>query len=627
MNPMHKKTTEYLAMVRNKTGFSDYKIAKEYEINQSNLSKYSSGKAALSETHAWLFANILNIDPAEVVANTKLEHAISSGNNSKAKFWQEQLDNIFSESKPIKIQIAQINPIVGDIELNAKKIIDLTIEASEIGAHLIVFPELALTGYPPEDLLLRDGFIYQVRQEIDNLCGLIPSNISVLFGAPSHSNGNLYNSAYLVQNNKVQNIYNKQELPNYGVFDEKRYFSEGNESLVFECQNTKIGVLICEDQWVDDPMRELCKSNIDMVVSLNASPFQLNKISERMNICKKYALDYGVSFLYVNMVGGQDEVVFDGNSFVVNNHGELSLEMPAFQEICAFHNESSLPRELLNEEESIYSAIVLATRDYIKKNSFGGALIGLSGGIDSALTLAVAVDAIGAENVHAVMMPYQYTSQISLNDSELQAKTQGVKFSSIDIHSIVNSFNTSLSDLFENTNVDTTEENIQSRVRGSLLMALSNKHHKIVLATGNKSEMAVGYATLYGDMCGGFAPLKDISKTMVYRLSKYRNTISEVIPERVITRPPSAELAPDQVDQDSLPPYDILDDILMRFVEKKQSAESIIAHGHSAENVNKITSLILRNEYKRRQSAPGPKVSTNAFGRERRYPMTSKFKP
>ena len=624
---MHKKTTEYLAMVRDKTGFSDYKIAKEYEINQSNLSKYSSGKAALSETHAWLFANILDIDPAEVVANTKLEHAISSGNNSKAKFWQEQLDKIFSESEPIKIQIAQINPIVGDIELNAKKMIELTIEASEMGAHLIVFPELALTGYPPEDLLLRDGFIYQVRQEIDNLCSLIPSNISLLFGAPSHSNGNLYNSAYLVQNNKVQNIYNKQELPNYGVFDEKRYFSEGSESLFFECQNTKIGVLICEDQWVDNPIRELCKSNIDMVVSLNASPFQLNKISERMNICKKYALDYGVSFLYINMVGGQDEVVFDGNSFVVDNHGELSLEMPAFQEICAFHNETSLPREFVNEEEYIYSAIVLATRDYIKKNSFSGALIGLSGGIDSALTLAIAVDAIGAENVHAVMMPYQYTSQISLNDSELQAKTQGVKFSSIDIHSIVNSFNTSLSDLFENTNVDTTEENIQSRVRGSLLMALSNKHHKIVLATGNKSEMAVGYATLYGDMCGGFAPLKDISKTMVYRLSKYRNTISEVIPERVITRPPSAELAPDQVDQDSLPPYDILDDILMRFVEKKQSAESIIAHGHSAENVNKITSLILRNEYKRRQSAPGPKVSTNAFGKERRYPMTSKFKP
>jgi len=624
---MHIKTTEYLAMVRNKTGFSDYKIAKEYEINQSNLSKYSSGKAALSETHAWLFANILDIDPAEVVANTKLEHAISNGNNSKAKFWQEQLDKIFSESSPIKIQIAQINPIVGDIKSNAKKIIDLTIEASEIGAHLIVFPELALTGYPPEDLLLRDGFIKQVKDEIDIICNSIPSDISILFGAPSQIDNNLFNSAYFIQNNKVQSIYNKQELPNYGVFDEKRYFSSGNESLIFECQNTRIGVLICEDQWVDNPIRQLCQSNIDMVISLNASPFQLNKGAERMDICKKYAAEFGISFIYINMVGGQDEVVFDGNSFVINNQGQLNLEMPAFQEICSLHTNSSLSHESLSEEASIYSAIVLATRDYIKKNSFGGALIGLSGGIDSALTLAIAVDAIGSENVHAVMMPYQYTSEISLNDSELQARTQSVQFSNVDIHSMVDSFNDSLSDLFENTHIDTTEENIQSRVRGTLLMALSNKHHKIVLATGNKSEMAVGYATLYGDMCGGFAPLKDISKTMVYRLSKYRNSLSDVIPTRVITRPPSAELAPDQVDQDSLPPYDILDDILIRFVEKKQSVEEIIAHGHSALEVNKITSLILRNEYKRRQSAPGPKVSSNAFGRERRYPMTSKFKP
>ena len=624
---MHIKTTEYLAMVRNKTGFSDYKIAKEYEINQSNLSKYSSGKAALSETHAWLFANILDIDPAEVVANTKLEHAISSGNNSKAKFWQEQLNKIFYESSPIKIQIAQINPIVGDIKSNAKKIIDLTIEASEIGAHLIVFPELALTGYPPEDLLLRDGFIKQVKDEIDIICNSIPSDISILFGAPSQIDNNLFNSAYFIQNNKVQSIYNKQELPNYGVFDEKRYFSSGNESLIFECQNTRIGVLICEDQWVDNPIRQLCQSNIDMVISLNASPFQLNKGAERMDICKKYAAEFGISFIYINMVGGQDEVVFDGNSFVINNQGQLNLEMPAFQEICSLHTNSSLSHESLSEEASIYSAIVLATRDYIKKNSFGGALIGLSGGIDSALTLAIAVDAIGSENVHAVMMPYQYTSEISLNDSELQARTQSVQFSNVDIHSMVDSFNDSLSDLFENTHIDTTEENIQSRVRGTLLMALSNKHHKIVLATGNKSEMAVGYATLYGDMCGGFAPLKDISKTMVYRLSKYRNSLSDVIPTRVITRPPSAELAPDQVDQDSLPPYDILDDILIRFVEKKQSVEEIIAHGHSALEVNKITSLILRNEYKRRQSAPGPKVSSNAFGRERRYPMTSKFKP
>ena len=627
MKFMYIKTTEYLAMVRNKTGFSDYKISKEYEINQSNLSKYSSGKAALSETHAWLFANILDIDPAEIVANTKLEHAISTGNNSKAKFWQEQLDKIFSESLPIKIQIAQINPIVGDIKSNAKKIIALSIEASENGAHLVVFPELALTGYPPEDLLLRNGFIDQVKNEINILCELIPSNIFVLFGAPSQIDKNLYNSAYLIHDNKIQNIYNKQELPNYGVFDEKRYFTSGKDSFSFECQNTRIGVLICEDQWVEGPINQVCQGNVDMVISLNASPFQLNKQSERMSICQKYALKFGISFIYINMVGGQDEVVFDGNSFAVDKQGELIFEMPAFEEISMSYSDSSLKPVVTTDESSIYSALVLATRDYINKNSFSGALIGLSGGIDSALTLAIAVDAIGAENVHAVMMPYQYTSEISLTDAEMQARTQGVHFSSIDIHKMVDSFNASLSDVFENNSIDTTEENIQSRVRGTLLMALSNKHHKIVLATGNKSEMAVGYATLYGDMCGGFAPLKDISKTMVYKLSRYRNTLSEVIPTRVIARPPSAELAPDQVDQDSLPPYDILDDILKRFVEEKQSVDSIISQGHTSEDVNKITSLILKNEYKRRQSAPGPKVSGNAFGRERRYPMTSKFKP
>ena len=621
------KTTEYLAMVRDKTGYSDYKIAKEYDINQSNLSKYSSGKAALSETHAWLIANILDIDPAEVVANTKFEHAINTGNNSKAKFWQEQLNKIFSESSPIRIQIAQFNPIVGDIKLNAQKMLDLSIEANNAGAHLIIFPELALTGYPPEDLLFRDGFINQVKDEITNFCNLAPSDISILFGAPNKTDDFLFNSAYLIQNNRIINIYNKQELPNYGVFDEKRYFSSGDDSFVFECQNTKIGVLICEDQWVEGPISSLCQSNIDIVVSLNASPFQLNKQSERINICKNYALKFDITFIYVNLVGGQDEVVFDGNSFIVNNQGDVSLQLPAFKELSVAHIDTTFTPSLVSDESLIYSAIVLATKDYIQKNTFGGALIGLSGGIDSALTLAIAVDAIGAENVHAVMMPYQFTSDMSLTDSELQAETQGVEFSSIDIHSMVDSFNLSLSDQFRNTSRDTTEENIQSRVRGTLLMALSNKSHKLVLATGNKSEMAVGYATLYGDMCGGFAPLKDISKTMVYKLAKYRNTLSNVIPERVITRPPSAELAPDQVDQDSLPSYDILDDILMRFVEQKQSVNEIIENGHNSEDVIKITSLILRNEYKRRQSAPGPKISSNAFGKERRYPMTSKFKP
>ena len=624
---MNKKTTEYLALVRDKTGFSDYKIAKEYDINQSNLSKYSSGKAALSETHAWLFANILELDPSEVVANTKYEHAINSGNNLKAIFWQEQLNKIYSEPESIKIQIAQFNPIVGDIKSNALKMLNLINEANESGAHLIVFPELSITGYPPEDLLFRNGFINQVNDEIGNLCNLVPTDISILFGAPSQINGFLFNSAYCIQSNRVTHIYNKQELPNYGVFDEKRYFTSGNESFVFECQKTQVGVLICEDQWVDGPIDRLCQSNVDVVVSLNASPFQINKQNERIDICKHYAVKFDLSFIYVNMVGGQDEVVFDGNSFVINNLGELTLQLPAFEEACSQHNSITHLPSALSEEASIYSALVLATRDYIQKNSFGGALIGLSGGIDSALTLAIATDAIGAENVHAVMMPYQFTSEMSLEDSELQALTQGVQFSKIDIHSMVDSFNFSLNDFFENTSPDSTEENIQARVRGTLLMALSNKYHKIVLATGNKSEMAVGYATLYGDMCGGFAPLKDISKTLVYKLSNYRNTISPVIPERVITRPPSAELAPNQVDQDTLPSYDILDDILKRFVEMKQSVTEITSQGHSLEVVNKVTSMILRNEYKRRQSAPGPKISGNAFGKERRYPMTSKFKP
>ena len=327
------------------------------------------------------------------------------------------------------------------------------------------------------------------------------------------------------------------------------------------------------------------------------------------------------------MVGGQDEVVFDGNSFVLDSKGTLVQQLPAFKEHSCLHTDSIQNFYPVILEESIYSALVLATRDYIQKNSFDGALIGLSGGIDSALTLAIAIDAVGSENVHAVMMPYQFTSTMSLEDSELQALSQGVTFSSIDIHPMVEAFNLSLKDLFEDSLRDITEENIQARVRGVLLMALSNKHHKIVLATGNKSEMAVGYATLYGDMCGGFAPLKDISKTMVYQLANYRNTLSRVIPDRVITRPPSAELSPNQLDQDSLPPYDILDDILIRFVEKKQSVNQISEQGHDFEVVNKITSMILKNEYKRRQSAPGPKISSNAFGRERRYPMTSKFQP
>ena len=621
------KTAEYLVMVREKTGLSDYRIAKEYDINQSNLSKYSSGKAALSESHAWLFANILDINPAEVVAHTKFEQALITGNKSKAKFWQEQLNYIFSSELPIKIQISQFNPIVGDLINNAEKIIIVANTAVETNADLVVLPELALTGYPPEDLLLRDGFMEEVEFQIDRLCKELPSSISVLFGAPSRDNNSLFNSAYLIRNNIVSQIYNKQELPNYGVFDEKRYFSAGNDLCVFECKNTRIGVLICEDQWVDGPISNLTKFDIDMVISINASPFQQEKSLERLDLCKKYAKTFGVEYIYVNLVGGQDEIVFDGGSFVLDANGSVVNQLPSFEEYSCHHNIPNLIVETESTENAIYSALVLATKDYVQKNNFESVVIGLSGGIDSALTLSIAVDAIGSENVHAVMMPYKFTSSISLEDSELQANTQGVKYSVIDIEEMVTAFNVSLNELFFGTTKDTTEENIQARIRGILLMAISNKHHKMVLSTGNKSEMSVGYATLYGDMCGGFAPLKDISKTMVYRLAKYRNTLSMVIPERVISRPPSAELSPNQVDQDSLPPYDVLDDILMRFVEMKQSVDSIIESGHDADIVNKVTRMVLRNEYKRRQSAPGPKISSNAFGKERRYPITSRFQP
>ncbi|MGE4595275.1 MAG: NAD+ synthase [Gammaproteobacteria bacterium] len=623
---MNSKTSEYLDMVRLKTGLSDYKIAKKYDINQSNLSKYSSGKAALSETHAWLFANILDLDPARIVANTKLEHAINTNNKSKAKFWQEQLNKILADTQPIKIQIAQFHPVVGDISNNAKQILDLSIEAHDLGAHMVVFPELALTGYPPEDLLLRSGLINQVEFHINELCKQLPSSIAVLFGAPCATDKTLHNSAYCIHKNKVMHVYHKQSLPNYGVFDEKRYFSPGDRTLVFEHQGSKIGVLICEDAWVGDPLEKACLANADLIISLNASPFQSGKSQQRLDLYRQHALKWGVDLLYVNSVGGQDELVFDGGSFMMNAKGKVVQQLPFFESCQALHTQPCDYNEL-SETALIYNALVLATKDYVTGNGFVGSLIGLSGGIDSALTLAVAVDALGAENVSAVMMPYQFTSGMSLEDAEEQARTQGVHYLSIDIHQMVAAFNLSLFDLFDGADKDTTEENIQARVRGVLLMALSNKWHKMVLATGNKSEMSVGYATLYGDMCGGFAPLKDISKTLVYQLANYRNSLSKVIPERVITRPPSAELAPDQVDQDSLPPYDALDDILMKFVEQKLSVKEISQHGHDAGLVRKVTSMVLNNEYKRRQSAPGPKVSPNAFGKERRYPMTSKFRP
>ncbi len=624
---MANKTKDYLAKVRKKTGFSDYKIAQEYDINQSNLSKYKSGKAALSEMHAWLFADILGMNPAEVVANTKLEHAKLTNNKSKAKFWQEQIEKLLNDSESIKINIAQINPIVGDLNNNAQTIIDLSREAYESGTHLIVFPELALIGYPPEDLLLREGFIDQVESKIKHILNQLPEDISVLFGAPSRAQGFLYNSAYLIQQGRMH-TYHKQRLPNYGVFDEKRYFEPGSDAFVFECQQTKIGVVICEDAWESTPVTAAVKQGAQTIVSLNASPFQIGKHQQRIKTIQQRALENKIGFIYVNAVGGQDELVFDGGSFVMDASGSITHQLPFFQTLTHSLDQPLLQNANEPVEKTIYDALVLSTKDYIQKNGvFNGAVIGLSGGIDSALTLAIAVDALGADHVQAIMMPYEYTSSMSLEDAKAQASSMKVEYHEINIHAMVDSFNAQLSPLFAGTDADTTEENLQARIRGTLLMAVSNKSGKIVLTTGNKSEMAVGYATLYGDMSGGFAPLKDIAKTLVYRLANYRNSIDYVIPGRVIDREPSAELAPDQVDQDSLPPYAELDAILELFVEQKQSIDHITRQGHNLDTVKRISNMVLNNEYKRRQSAPGPKVSQNAFGKERRYPMTSKFQP
>ncbi len=624
---MAKKTKEYLAKVCKKTGLSYYKISQKYKINQSNLSKYKSGKSALSETHAWLFADILGINPAEVVASTKLEQAKISGNQSKAKFWQEQLEKLTSQPTPLKITIAQINPIVGDLNNNAQKIIDLSLDAIKNGSHLLVFPELSLVGYPPEDLLLREGFIDQIEDKINWLRTQLPENISVLFGTPTRSEGYLHNSACLIQQGQIR-TYHKQCLPNYSVFDEKRYFKPGNNAFVFECQQVKIGVLICEDAWEMAPVKTTLNHGAQMLISLNASPFQVGKHQQRIETIRHRVLENNCDFIYVNAVGGQDELVFDGGSFMMDATGKITHQMPFFE--ISLHDLSNPIAQDSKQpiEKTIYDALVLSTKDYIRKNGvFKGCVIGLSGGIDSALTLAIAVDALGSKNVQAIMMPYEYTSNTSIEGAKTQANNMNVDYHEVNIHAMVDSFNTQLSALFTNTKIDTTEENLQARIRGTLLMAIANKTNKIVLTTSNKSEMAVGYTTLYGDMSGGFAPLKDITKTWVYRLANYRNSLTNVIPRRVIEREPSAELTLNQTDLDSLPPYTELDAILELFIEQKQSTQHIIRQGFDPQTVKHITTLVLNNEYKRRQSAPGPKISQNAFGKERRYPMTSKFKP
>ncbi|MBL7252267.1 NAD+ synthase [Alloalcanivorax sp. C16-2] len=539
----------------------------------------------------------------------------------------------------MRLVMAQRNPLVGDIEGNAGAVVAATREARNLlGAELVMFPELMLTGYPPEDLLLRPSLNTRIDEALAAIGAEIP--VPVVLGYPAVRNGIRRNAAGVLfpGESRPRHEYFKRCLPNYRVFDEKRYFQAGDQPCVFELGGEKLGLTICEDIWFQGPAASAAEAGATCLINLNASPFRLGKLDERYEQVAARARETGLPVFYCNLVGGQDELVFDGASFAVDANGERRVQGASFEEGLVpldLDQDGGVPRvhgEMLpapEGDESLYRALVLATRDYVNKNGFKGALLGLSGGIDSALTLAVAVDALGPERVEAVMMPFRYTAQMSIEDAERQARTLRVHYRVLPIESAFNGFMEILDDAFAGLPTDTAEENLQARCRGVLLMALSNKNGSVVLTTGNKSEMAVGYATLYGDMAGGFSVLKDVFKTSVYRIARWRNQQAgtEIIPERVITRPPSAELAPDQVDADSLPGYDELDAILERYVEQDMSAEAVIRDGFDRDTVYRVVKLTDRNEYKRRQAAVGPRVSRRAFGKDRRYPITNGWRP
>jgi NAD+ synthase (glutamine-hydrolysing) len=537
---------------------------------------------------------------------------------------------------PIKIVMQQQAFQVGDITANADSIIAASIKASSEGADLVVFPELALVGYPPEDLLHRQGFLLQVQKQTQRIQQELKHSIgdtAVVFGLPYEHAGALYNAALLLSHGIVRQFCFKQSLPNYSVFDEVRYFSAGHESTIIDVKGHKIALLICEDIWQQAIVKQAKDRGAQAIIVLNASPFHINKHAERLTILSSHTKKFDLPIMYLNMTGGQDELVFDGDSLALNRRSQLVARARRFEsdsiEII-FDGNDIRSSHLMDSEESneatIYKALLTGVRDFVRQNGFSGVLIGLSGGVDSALTLAIAVDALGAENVQAVMMPSRYTADISLQDAEAEAALLGVKYDVVSIKNIFNEFLTTLAPVFDGAEEDTTEENIQARCRGVLLMAISNKKGLMVLTTGNKSEMAVGYATLYGDMCGGFAPIKDVCKTLVYKLCHYRNSLSAVIPERVLTRPPSAELREDQCDQDSLPEYDVLDRILELSVEQDKPIDEIVAQGINREEVLQVINLVQRNEHKRRQSAPGIRITRRAFGRDRRYPITSGYR-
>jgi len=532
----------------------------------------------------------------------------------------------------LRIALAQTNPVVGDVETNVTRMLEVCRRAHDaLRADLVMFPELALCGYPPEDLLFHRGFARDVAEALDRLARNL-DGMSVLVGYPEYDGEKLHNSAILLRPDGPPVIYRKQVLPNYGVFDEKRYFDPGTDTCVVELNGVRLGITICEDLWDPAVAQRTAEAGAEVLLSINGSPYDTGKLARRQGVLESRVAETGLPILYVNIAGGQDELIFDGGSMALSREGELVYRAPFFTEALELveieQGGRVVPAQVSRTPEfveGVYRALVLGVADYVNKHNFPGVVLGLSGGIDSALTLAVAVDALGPERVRAVMMPSRYTTQMSRDDAQRQARTLGVHYDVVSIEPIFDGARESLAEVFAGMPEDVTEENIQARCRGMILMAMSNKFGWMLLTTGNKSEMAVGYATLYGDMAGGFAPLKDCSKTLVYRLAEYRNRHVEVIPRRVIERPPSAELRPDQKDTDALPPYEVLDPILEAFIEDDASVDQIVARGFDRAVVGRILGMVKRNEYKRRQAPPGIRISRRAFGRDWRYPITSGF--
>ncbi len=541
-----------------------------------------------------------------------------------------------SDGRRLRVAIAQLNPMVGDIAGNERQILEQMSAAAGAGADLVAFPELCLCGYPPEDLLFHGGFRQRVEAALQRLRKASGDTVA-LIGYPQFDEDVIYNAIAVLHQGRQIATYRKRIRPNYGVFDEKRYFRRGDSPCVVNVAGVPVGITICEDLWYAGPVEETAAAGARLVVNVNASPFDFRKQAERERIVRERIAQAGVPVIYAHMVGGQDELIFDGRSFVMDAQGELVMRAPAMETGLYLTDFVGSEGEVLEPvagdvaseppvEALIYEALVLGVRDYLGKHRFPGALVGLSGGIDSALTLAIAVDALGAEQVRAVMMPSRFTSEMSLQDAQRQASELGVEYDVISIEPLFETVLASLEPAFAGKPFDTTEENIQSRCRGIILMALSNKTGRLLLTTGNKSEMAVGYATLYGDMAGGFAPIKDCTKTLVYRLARYCNTRGrQMIPPRVIEREPTAELREEQLDSDSLPPYEVLDPILDALIIEDLAVSDIVARGFDRSTVIRVLSMVRRNEYKRRQAPPGVRVSPRAFGRDWRYPITSGY--